>query len=257
MEVLHAKKRLGQVFLVNRDIAVAEAAHASGKTVLEIGPGHGILTEELCKSASRVIAIEKDERFCRLLEGRLKAENLELVRADFMDVREEKRIRDVDIVIANIPYYLSSSVVEWLAQNRLEAVLCLQKEFVEHMLAKPDTRSYSKLSVVSSLLFRIVKIMGVKKGSFRPIPKVDSAVIYMQPKKTDITEKEMRMLGLIMQHKKKLVKNAIFDSSSALGVGRDRLADVVSRIGLKEERVFKLPPESILDVAKQLAASLE
>ncbi|MDE1851591.1 MAG: ribosomal RNA small subunit methyltransferase A [Candidatus Micrarchaeota archaeon] len=259
MDVLRAKKSLGQVFLINRDVAAAEAAHAVGKTVLEIGPGQGILTEELCKNAKEVIAVEKDERLCRLLEVRLGElhKNLELLPADFMDLKDDKKLGKVDIVISNIPYYLSSSVIEWLAQNRLEAVLCLQKEFVEHMLAKPDTRSYSKLSVMSSLLFRIVKIMNVKKGSFRPVPKVDSAIIYMQPKKVAITEREMELIGLIMQHKKKLLRNAIIDSSSSIGMDKGELEKIADRIELKGERVFKLSPERILEVSKHLSALLE
>ena len=252
-----AKRRLGQVFLVTPRFAEVEAAHADGKTVIEIGPGTGTLTKELCKSARKVIAFEKDRNLYIILKHELKASNLVLINKDFFDASDDELdLEHADIVISNIPYNLSSRVIEWLAYRRMQAVLCLQKEFVEHMTARPGTRSYSKLSVMSSLTFRITKIMDVPRGNFRPIPKVDSAIIYMKPLDREIGARSLELIGLMMQHKKKTVRNAILDSSRNLGIGRERLSAAADGIGGNGRRLFKLSPEEILGVADELGGLL-
>src|SRR5690349_21760406 len=122
-------KSLGQNFLKNRDVAIAEAAHSYEKVVLEIGPGYGILTKELCKHAKRVIAVEKDANLYRFLTNEIKSKKLKLINKDFFKASDEElETEKIDIVIANIPYNLSSKVVEWLFTNSKQAVLCLQKE---------------------------------------------------------------------------------------------------------------------------------
>ncbi len=255
---IRPKKRLGQVFLVNRSIAEAEAAHSYGKTVLEIGPGTGILTAALCKYAKRVIAVEKDSLMCTLLKHNVKSDRLKLINKDFFETTDDEiELDSVDIVISNVPYNLSSKIIGWLGEKRMQAVLCLQKEFVEHMLAQPDTRNYSKLSVTSSLLFKVTKIMNVPKGNFRPIPAVDSAVIYLKPKDVKIDDRVLFLIGLIMQHKKKTVHNAILDSDSYLEIDRKKLAGICANISHKSDRVFKLDPGTILEVATQLGGLLK
>ena len=255
---LHAKKSLGQVFLVNPSIAEAEAAHSYDKTVIEIGPGPGILTNALCKHAKRVIAVERDSMMCTILKHNVKSSRLKLINKDFFDTTDQElELHSVDILIANIPYNLSSAVIGWLAEKRMQAVLCLQKEFVEHMLASPDTRNYSKLSVTTSLMFKVTKIMNVPKGNFRPIPKVDSVVIYMKPKDVKIDERTLFLIGLIMQHKKKTVYNAILDSHSYLELEKKELGELCTGISGRNDRVFKLHPERILEIARQLKDLLE
>ena len=253
-----SNKRLGQVFLISDRVAEIEAAHAEGKTVLEIGPGQGILTRALCAQAKKVIAVEKDFRIYTILKHEMNAKNLVLINKDFMEVTDKEiGFGKIDIVIANIPYNLSSSIIGWLSEKHMQAVLCLQKEFVEHMLAKPDTNSYSKLSVMTSLLFRVTKIVSVPKGSFRPIPKIDSVVIYLKPIREPFAGREEELIGLIMQHKKKTVRNAIIDSKSSLGMDKDQVSAIANKVSKRDQRVFKLSPEEILATADELAKLLK
>ncbi len=254
---MRSRRSLGQVFLVNDKVASIEAAHATGKTVLEIGPGQGILTRALCSEAKKVIAVEKDFSLYTILKHERIAKNLVLINKDFLDITDsEIGLGKIDIVISNIPYYLSSSVIGWLAEKNMQAVLCLQKEFVEHMLAEPDTPSYSKLSVFTSLLFRVTKIISVPKGSFRPIPKVDSVVIYMKPTRKPLGKEESRLMGLIMQHKKKTVRNAIIDSRAQLGIDKEAASALADKAPYSDQRVFKLTPDRILEIADGLRAMM-
>ena len=246
-------KALGQNFLVNRAIAEIEAEHARGKRVLELGSGYGVLTKELCKKAKGVVSVELDKNLFTMLKHELAGKNLKLINKDFFEAsNEELELDKTDIMISNVPYKLSSKVIDFLLKNRLQAVLCLQKEFVQHMLAKPGTRNYSRLSVMFQLGFSYTKLVEVSRGSFRPIPKVDSVVIYMKPKGTALSDAEKQVINAVMQHKKKTVKNAILDSETYLAKTRKELGSMVDNIGEKESRVFKLSPEEILTVSKKM-----
>lgn len=248
-----ANKKLGQNFLTNRNVAFAEAAHGEDKVVLEIGPGKGILTEELCNVAKHVIAVEKDERLYNYLSSSLQRANLTLINKDFFDCTEDElSITNVDILIANIPYNLSSKVISWLYEHKLEAILCLQKEFVEHMLAKECSKSYSKLSVMSALSFKITPMMKVSKKSFFPKPKVDSQVIYIKPNSEIINKAEEEIITLLMQHKKKLLKNAVLDSKEQLNIKSEKLEKLFLEFPYYNERVFKLSPERLFNISREL-----
>ncbi|MGC8676318.1 MAG: 16S rRNA (adenine(1518)-N(6)/adenine(1519)-N(6))-dimethyltransferase RsmA [Candidatus Micrarchaeia archaeon] len=253
------KKSLGQSFLVSRHVAEIEAAHASGKNVLEIGPGLGILTKELCSVAKKVVAVEIDPLLYSNLRHSIRAENLKLLNKDFFKTEaEELELGSTDIMIANIPYKLSSKTIAFLHRHRLQAVLCLQKEFVEHMLAKPGTHKYSKLSVMSQLSFSMTKIADVPRGNFRPVPKVDSSVVYIKPK-GEISADEEQMISRIMQHKKKTLRNAVIEALESAGMRRDDASKAAERIAGKtpEERVFKLEPTALLELAKEMRKALE
>ena len=247
------KKKLGQVFLVNEHIAEIEAVHAEGKNVIELGPGRGILTRKLCEKAKFVLAVEKDEILYKILTVTMKDKNLKLINADFFKLGNEMLAKHkIDIMVANVPYNLSSKVIEFLIENRLQAVLCLQKEFVEHMLAEPGTKDYSRLSVMSHLCVRVTKILDVKKGNFSPIPRVDSAVIYLKPLKTEITKEESQIINLLMQHKKKRLRNAFIDSRHSLGIAKDAAASMSEKLSNNEARLFAMKPEEILSTAREI-----
>lgn len=251
----NASKRLGQNFLLDAKVARAEAQHAIGKTVLELGPGLGVLTRELCKTAKRVIAIEKDTRLYEQLLHTIRAKNLELVNADFFEL-DERTIDGAEMMVANIPYNLSSKTIMWLAERQMPALLCLQKEFVEHLLAKPDTRDYSKLSVVCSIEFKIYDIMDVGRNMFYPEPKVSSSIVFMKPTGTRLDKDVIEMITLLMNHKKKKVRNAFVDSSASLNIGKGEALKIVERLSGSDQRAFKMEPDEILAVARILSKEL-
>lgn len=247
-------KRLGQHFLVKRYVAVAEADYCKGKRVLELGPGLGILTEELCRVAEHVTSIEIDRNLYSFLVSNVQRNNCTIMNSDFFSV---KRFPKADMMASNVPYSLSSKTLIWLVERRMPAVLCLQKEFAERMLAKPGSDDYSKLSVFCSLQFDATKVMKVPADSFYPVPKVDSSVVVLKPKKSRITKDEMRMITLIMEHKNKKVRNAIEDSSKYLGIEKTEARKIADSIARSSDRAVKLEPEALLRVAKGLLASLE
>ncbi len=246
-------KKLGQNFLINREIACREAEHAHGKTVLEIGPGHGILTRELCARAKKVIAVEKDSVLFSDLRRNLDFGNLELINADFLKLGRSIDREGIDLLIANIPYGISGKVIEWLSENGKEAVLCLQKEFVRRMLAKEGGREYSMLSVVCALQFSITEIMDVPAGNFNPVPRVDSEIIYIRPRAERPAAKHLEIISALMQHKKRTVRKALIDSRAHFNATKERMAEIAAMIRQCNERVFMLRPAELLRLAEGIA----
>ncbi len=249
------KKSMGQNFLMNDNIAESEAMHGIGRHVIEIGPGFGMLTKKLCKYAASVIAVEKDPYLFERLKRTIKSRKVRFIKADFFDVADnELELGKNPIVIANVPYNISGKVIEWLSLKGVDALLCLQKEFVDRMVAKPGGRDYSKLSVITSLSFSATRLGDVKKGNFRPMPKVDSSLIYLKPKNMHIDPEAIKMLDLLMQHKKKTVRKAIIDSRYYLKKDKNKIVAMADALKYKEERVFNLAPEVLLSISEEIYA---
>jgi len=253
---LGPRKFLGQNFLVSESIAEMESKYAEDLNVVELGPGLGILTRELCKTAKSVTAIEKDNRLYDILYTEIKSEKLKLINADFFEV-DRKNIGKPDIMVSNIPYNLSSKTIYWLASNNIPALICIQKEFADHMLAKPGSRDYSRLSVVSALRFKAHRVKEVSAGNFYPTPKVDSCLVYLAPRSVKIDDKVFTIISLIMNHKKKRLHNAIADSSEALGITKDEAKKISSKLDDPELRPFHLEPEKILMIAEKISGYLD
>jgi len=207
------KKSLGQHFLHDKNILAIEAelADPEGKTVLEIGPGDGRLTEFLLKkNPKKLIAVEKDSRFAELLREKFSGKkNLEIVEADFLGME----LPDADVVVGNIPYYISSDIIFHLKYMKFEkAVLMVQKEFAQKMVAKPGDRNYGRLSVTSQLHFDIKLERKVLRHLFRPIPDVDSAIIILKPSGFRTDQLQDNIIRWLFQHRNKTVRNALLDS---------------------------------------------
>ncbi len=184
---LIAKKSLGQHFLKSASALqkILEAAHIEiQETVLEIGPGTGILTDELLRMSGRVVAVEKDDRAYALLQEKYTAEiaagKLDLIHGDILTIDRNKiGLSDTHYaVVANIPYYITGAILESFLEheprpNRM--VLLVQKEVAERIIARSGKESILSVSVKAFGTPRIVAV--VPRGAFVPPPTVDSAII--------------------------------------------------------------------------------
>ncbi len=178
------KKHLGQNFLfdpsiLHRIVEVAGISHDD--TVVEIGPGPGTLTKILAGAAKKVIAIELDYKLYERLKEELKGfKNIELVHGDALKYPYEEL--EPFKVAANIPYYITTPIIFRLidARKNLKSMtLTIQKEVAQRIAAKPDTKEYGVLSIAVQYYGRPELKFVIPKGAFRPVPKVDSAVIHI------------------------------------------------------------------------------
>lgn len=181
---MRTKKHLGQNFLYDSFLLrrIVESAHLTREdTVVEIGPGPGRMTKILTAAAGRVIAIELDED----LLSRLRAEmadipNLELVHADALEYPYETV--GPFKVVANIPYYITTPILFRVLEARANLrsmTLTIQKEVAERIVASPGGKDYGVLTIAVQFFCTAEMKFIVRKESFRPAPKVDSAVIHL------------------------------------------------------------------------------
>ena len=171
------KKSLGQNFLNNEKVLeqISSLVKDSNKQILEIGPGAGALTKHLVKKG-KVTAIETDTRLKEYLD---KIDNLEVIYADVMKVNLDDILTKDTIVVANLPYYITTPIITKLMNNGRvsEMVLMVQKEVAERIAAKSHTKDYGYFTVLVQSRFDVSLEFGVGKENFIPVPKVDSAVI--------------------------------------------------------------------------------
>lgn len=191
-----AKKSLGQNFLksaVTLQKIVASADITSSDTVLEIGPGKGALTKHLLNTGAHIVAIEKDTELIPVLQERFAAEitagRLTLIEGDIlqMNLTEVHALLEGYKVVANIPYYITGAIIEFLLTNNLQpqaATLLVQKEVAERIVARDHKESILSISIKAYAEPKY--IMTVGKKQFSPAPKVDSAVVQL----TNISKKK-------------------------------------------------------------------
>jgi 16S rRNA (adenine1518-N6/adenine1519-N6)-dimethyltransferase len=183
------KKKLGQNFLVDRDLQerIVEAAESGPQeTIIEIGPGLGILTRALCQTAGLVLAIEIDTTLFGILRKELAGfSNLSLVQADVLTFdfgawAREKGVAGGVKVVANLPYYISTSLLFHLLRSRhlfSLLVLMVQKEVGERILAQPGSKQYGSLSIALQLYAEPKIWTSAPQEAFYPSPQVDSVVL--------------------------------------------------------------------------------
>ncbi|NCP17339.1 ribosomal RNA small subunit methyltransferase A [Candidatus Kuenenbacteria bacterium CG_4_9_14_3_um_filter_39_14] len=179
LEIWPAKSK-GQNFLVSesvRDRIIQAAELNKDDLVLEIGPGLGVLTEELIKK-SKVVAVELDKKLYFYLTNKIK--NLELIQADVLEFLDGKD--KFNKVVANLPYQITSHVLRMMLEKNTadEYILMVQREVGERMVAKPGRMSL--LSVMAQYYSEPKILFSVSKGNFWPQPKVDSVVVKLKVK---------------------------------------------------------------------------
>ncbi len=180
------KKRFGQHFLTDRHYLerIAAAIEAKpGDSMVEIGPGTGVLTAALARSIERLHVVEIDRELAKALSTRFPDTKVAVHQADALEF-DFAALPAPLRVVGNLPYNISTPILFRMAEiaERLsDCVFMLQKEVVERMVASPATRDYGRLSVMLQYRFAMALVLRVPPGAFTPPPKVDSAVVRMKP----------------------------------------------------------------------------
>jgi len=244
-------RREGRIF-AKKKLLVKELSYVdpTDKTVFEIGGGDGRLTDLLINNDRKprnLIVIEKDKRLCEAL--RLRFRDYDNVKVVCEDIREY-RIPHVDVIIGNVPYYLSSYIMRTLKDVDFEvALLTFQKEFAEKLIARPGDRNYGKVSVIARTWFDVEYLETVKPNWFVIRPGVDSAIVRIKKKQVDVPVCYYKLVNLLFQRRRKTLRKALLDVATQLPFD-SVLIDKVFPKDLLKERVFKLSVERLKEVAK-------
>jgi len=268
---LKPKKRLGQVFLKNKAFLskIIKAGEISSKdTVLEIGPGKGVLTEALLRAKAKVMAIEKDPQLVDFLKEKFKTnKNLTIIEADIRDVLNSKQfschsrisgnLKNYKVV-GNIPYYLTSHLIHLLLELKHKPeiiILMIQKEVAQRIVAQPPKMNLLAVSVQFYSQPEI--IASIPKSAFWPQPKVDSAIIKLTPlpviARSEATKQPFfQVVKAGFSHPRKLL---ISNLSQNLKISREQLQETFSKLDLPFNiRAQNLSLEHWNDLTKYLFA---
>jgi 16S rRNA (adenine1518-N6/adenine1519-N6)-dimethyltransferase len=227
------KKGYGQNFLINPVVPkkTADAAAKSGAPcALEIGPGIGALTAELCARFERVVAVEIDETLIPILNKTLASyDNVTIIKGDFLDVDIKAISREIFggknyAVCANLPYYITSPIIMKLLEAKdpsmLSITLMVQSEVATRLTASPGTSDYGAITVAVSYYGRARRLFSVSPGSFMPQPKVSSAVISIELYKKGqypVNPKDEELMFALMRaafgKRRKMLINALTSAS--------------------------------------------
>ncbi len=183
-------KKYGQVFLTDKNLAAKEVRLLGiepGDTILEIGPGHGILTGILLEEPVNLTAIEPDHRFYESLKinyhGQILSGKFNIIKESFLDTEPSY----FDHIIGNIPYNISSPILFKILDFTFKSsILMVQKEFARRLVARPGTKEYSRITINASVRSTINILFNVTRKVFSPIPDVDSAVISIRKKDVNL-----------------------------------------------------------------------
>lgn len=237
---LRLSPRLGQHHLVDDRLIrrLIEAARVSRhETVVEIGAGLGALTEPLAERAGRVIAVEVDRRICELLRDRMQERpNVEVVHQDILAFPWNGRQRVT--VVGAIPYHITSPILVSLCDHRRairRAVLILQQEVAQRLIARPGTKAYGRLSILGQCCWEIRSLLAVPRSAFFPQPDVDSACVELlaRTRPPVAVESEPAFFALVkaaFAHRRKTLVNCLI-ADAGLGIARDDAEAAVRQLG--------------------------
>ena len=250
------KKSLGQNFLIDTTIVkkiVDSVIVKDNEKILEVGPGIGYLTKELKKYNKELTCFEIDLDTKKYLD-KFVDDKTKVIYGDFMKVNLNEYYESSDNihVIANIPYYITTPIIEKIIDSKLnilDMTLMVQKEVADRLSSKPKSSDYGYITVYLNYYFDVIKLFNVNKECFNPVPKVDSAIIQLK-KKDKVKVNEDIFFKLIKDSFKLKRKNL---RNNLKEYNLDIIDKVLSKYDLSlSNRAEELPLEVFIDIANSL-----
>lgn len=252
--------RIGQHFLINKNVAkkIVNLFFPVDGSILEIGPGKGILTDLLVENRGKnsIVAIELDEKFCINLKKK-NFKNFEVIHSDILDIDLNHITVDKMVhIIGNIPYYISKELIDWVifqSEWIKKGIFMMQKEFINKLASPLQSTHQNAQSVLFNYLFKSQKLFDVNPGSFYPKPGVRSTV-FLFKKYTTSDEAKMdvkkfyRFLKTCFKSRRKILFNNLVSV-----IDRMRVNEVFKTCGINRQiRAGQLTGDKFLEIYKQI-----
>lgn len=222
-------------------------AETYGKKVLEIGAGTGNITREI--DAEKIYAVEKDTVLAENLEP---GENVEVFNEDFLEMEIPE---DVEYLLGNLPFEISSEMLEKTGKAQLPAAFIVQDELADKVVAAPGDSEYNFFSFKMSYYFIPVKAGEISSRNYYPRPEVETAVLKLFPEKdrhgVEDDEFFLEFAKSLFTHRRKKVRNAFVDARNMLGIEKDFAKTVRDDLPFAERRVNSLEVVEMKEVAEK------
>tara|TARA_B100000989_G_scaffold292141_1_gene267578 strand:- start:881 stop:1669 length:789 start_codon:yes stop_codon:yes gene_type:complete len=230
--VIRAKKSLGQNFLIDKNIIniIINTIDVKNKSILEIGPGTGNLTEHLIKKKpKKFFVVEKDNQLVSLLNKKFR-DNIFIINDDILNLDENQICNDQLIVFGNLPYNISTEILcKWVLNLNDERIwfsnliLMFQKEVADRIISKFNSSKYGRLSILANWKLSVKKIIDIKPNCFSPVPKVNSSLLIFKQKKNFFKFKNPynleKITRVFFNHRRKMIKkpyNLLFQNNEEI-----------------------------------------
>jgi 16S rRNA (adenine1518-N6/adenine1519-N6)-dimethyltransferase len=232
------KKALGQHHLVDGALCqpIVRFLEPAGKRVLEIGPGGGVLTAELLAAGARVLGWELDLEWAAELRRRVPAPSLSLVVGDALEI-EWGRLPAPTLAAGNLPYNVATAILERMLPHHERvprAAFLVQKEVADRLVARPGDEAYGSLSLLVAAYANARLLGRVRRGSFRPPPKVEGGFVGLELHPPPFPPEEMpeliALIRLAFNQRRKTLRNAL-----AAGWGKERAEAALAAVGLPDK----------------------
>ncbi|PKK85985.1 MAG: ribosomal RNA small subunit methyltransferase A [Thermoplasmata archaeon HGW-Thermoplasmata-1] len=254
------KHHLGQNFLVDTRVADRQIRYADVKpedTVLEIGPGHGILTKRLASKAGKVMAVEYDRDLANELRLDPELKEVGIIEGDALGV-DLFSLPKFNKVVANLPYNISSPITFKLLGYPFDiAVLMYQLEFAERMTAKPGNSDYGRLTVNVYCVAECEILEKVPAAAYWPIPKVDSAIVMLRRRQSPPFELANEkvfygMVDALFSQRRKKIRNSLTPFISRIPSHGIPAGELMWGLPYLDERPEDLSPEQLAELANMI-----
>jgi len=259
---LKAKKHLGQNFLSDQNYInkiVDSASIDKNTAVIEIGPGLGSLTQKLVEKAGFVLCYEIDSDMVNIIKDTIEAPNLVLINQDFLranvfdDIKEYLGQYEEIILVANLPYYITTAILIKILEDRLpikKMIVMMQKEVADRLSGNPKTKEYNSLSVLVQYYTNVKRLFDVAPDAFIPRPEVVSTVLELE-KKISIETKPLneefflKFNRLIFSSRRKTISNNI---AKGLNIDKKIIAETLVENGFRAD--IRAEALSVADIIK-------
>ena len=229
--MIRAKKSMGQNFLIDQNIInkILNILELKNRNILEIGPGTGNLTEGILrKNPKKVVVVEKDNNLSILLKEKFK-NKIVVINKDILKIDENLLSDQTLTVFGNLPYNISTEILcKWILNIKEKIwfdslILMFQKEVADRIISDFNTKSYGRLTILANWRLHIKKICDISPVSFQPRPKIDSTLLFFEPKKEFFSLKNSKNLEKITRiffmHRRKMIKkpyDQLFDGNISI-----------------------------------------
>jgi len=237
---LGLKPGKGQNFLNHEPTveALVAAGEVEGKNTLEIGGGLGAITQKLTGKTSQLTVYENDTKLANYLSSEFSEVNV--VDQDVL----EADISEYERCVSNIPFQISSEIIELLGEAQLQSALIVQDDLADKITADPGNKKHGFFTVKAQYYFLPVKLRTVDARCFSPRPEVDAAIIKLYPNKErhniENEEEFFSFVKALHTHGKKKTRNAFVDARNMLDISKSEAKEIRENLPYTEERVREL-----------------
>ena len=246
-------RKLGQNFLTDNNMAdwiVQQADIQSHEKILEIGPGLGVLTERLAALTDNLVAVELDKRLAQHIQNKFK---VRVIQGNVLEIE----LPQFDKVVSNLPYQISSPITFKILDTKFKkGILMYQKEFAQHLEAQPGQRAYSRISVMAGYRAQCRIIKQVPRNCFHPVPKVDSAIVEIVPRKADFEVLDDEIFRIVVRalfsHKNRKVRNGIIAEHKVLKLEKNDAKELAEKLPYFDQRPITLAPAQLAEISNYM-----